>query len=112
MVRRHCTLARRVAQRLSAEPGVEVLNDVVLNQVVIGFGSGSNEERSRSTEQVIAALERDNVCLAGGTQWRGRWALRLSIISGPLQEADIDRLAGAIIAAWRSVRPNHEKDRP
>jgi len=30
--------------------------------------------------------------------------LRLSLIAAPLVEADVDRLAAAILAAWRQVR--------
>ena len=37
IVRRNCALARRMADRLSQEPGVTILNDVVLNQVLVQF---------------------------------------------------------------------------
>ena len=40
MVRRHCTLARHLARKLAAEPGIRVLNTVELNQVIVGFGEG------------------------------------------------------------------------
>jgi hypothetical protein len=52
---------------------------------------------------VINRLREENLCLAGGAVWRGRYVLRLSIISGPLSEADIERLADAIISAWHFV---------
>ena len=38
----------------------------------------------------------------------GRWVLRVSIISAALSQADIDRLADAIAAAWRAVRGRQE----
>jgi glutamate/tyrosine decarboxylase-like PLP-dependent enzyme len=105
MVRNHCAFAKRVAKRVSKEPGIEVLNDVVLNQVILGFGDGDIEARNAATRAVIERLQQDNVVFAGGGSWRDRWVMRLSIISGPLTEADIDRLGDAIIAAWRAVRP-------
>ncbi len=37
LVERCCRLARRMADRLSAVEGVEILNDVVLNQVLVRF---------------------------------------------------------------------------
>ena len=37
LVERCCALARRFAEQLGAAPGVEVLNDVVLNQVLVRF---------------------------------------------------------------------------
>jgi glutamate/tyrosine decarboxylase-like PLP-dependent enzyme len=104
MVRRHCALARRLARGLAAEPGVHVLNDVELNQLIVNFGFGDVDRRNATTRAVIARLQRENVCLAGGADWRGLWVLRLSIISAPLSEADIDRLAKAIVMAWRRVR--------
>jgi glutamate/tyrosine decarboxylase-like PLP-dependent enzyme len=97
MVSRHCTLARRAARLLADEPGVRVLNEVHLNQVIVGFGG--------RTREVIERLRAADVALAGGAEWRGEWVLRLSIIASPLTEADIDRLVGAIIKAWREVRP-------
>jgi len=39
MIARHCDLARRMAKRLSDEPGIAVLNEVVLNQIVVRFAA-------------------------------------------------------------------------
>lgn len=104
MVRRHCALARRLARRLDGEPGVRVLNHVELNQLIVGFGDGPPADRDAAARAVIAQLAEDNICLAGGADWRGRQVLRISVISGQLVEADIDRLAAAIVSAWRQVR--------
>ena len=43
IVRRNCALARRMAERLSTAPGVTILNDVVLNQVLVQF-SGRRDD--------------------------------------------------------------------
>jgi glutamate/tyrosine decarboxylase-like PLP-dependent enzyme len=104
MVRRHCAFARELARRVEREPGVQVLNRVELNQVLLAFGEGSAEEQDEATREVIAVLRAANSCLAGGAEWHDRWVLRLSIISAPLEQADIDRLAGSIVTAWRAVR--------
>ena len=37
IVQRNCALARRMADALSRAPGVTILNDVVLNQVLVQF---------------------------------------------------------------------------
>ena len=50
LVERHCVLAARIAERLAAEPGVEILNDVVLNQALVRFG-----DDDAATNAVIAA---------------------------------------------------------
>ena len=104
LVRRHCALARRVARRLATEPGVTVLNAVPLNQVIVTFGTGTIEECNTLTQATVAQLQEDNICLAGGAQWRRHFVLRLSFIAGPLVEADADRLTSAVLAAWRRVR--------
>ena len=104
MVRHHCALARRLANRLAGEPGVRVLNEIWLNQVIVSFGNGSVEERNAATRATIARIQADNICLAAGSQWREHWVLRLSVISAPLEERDIDRLAVAILSAWRHVQ--------
>src|SRR4051812_35657595 len=45
LVERGCAMARRFAERLAAVDGVEVLNDVVLNQVLVRFGGGDDPTR-------------------------------------------------------------------
>jgi glutamate/tyrosine decarboxylase-like PLP-dependent enzyme len=100
----HCRLARRFAERLAAEPGIQVLNDVVINQVIVNFGSGDAASRKASTEAVIARVQQDGTCFVGGAQWRDDWVMRISVISAPTTEADIDASADAIVAAWRAVQ--------
>jgi glutamate/tyrosine decarboxylase-like PLP-dependent enzyme len=104
MVRHHCALARRLADRLSGERGVHVLNTVRLNQLIVSFGDGTQDERNALTRATIDRLQAENICLAGGAEWRGLWVLRISVISAPLTQGDIDRLAGAVLSAWRQVR--------
>jgi glutamate/tyrosine decarboxylase-like PLP-dependent enzyme len=104
LVERHCGLARRFAERLGAEPGVRILNEVVLNQVAVGFGEGDTSRRKAATEAVIARVQHEGTCFVGGAQWRDDWIMRLSVISGPTTEADVDLSAEAIIRAWRAVQ--------
>jgi glutamate/tyrosine decarboxylase-like PLP-dependent enzyme len=104
MVEEHCRLARRFAELLAAEPGVRVVNDVVLNQVIVNFGTGDAASRKAATEAVIARTLASEVCYVAGAAWRGDWVMRLSITSGATTEADIEMSASAIIAAWRDVR--------
>lgn len=105
MVERHCRLAARLADRLRQVEGIAIANDVVLNQIAVRFGAGlADEAADELTRRTIAALQAGGVAFAGGAQWRGRWIMRLSVISFPTTEADIDRAADAIIAAWRPIR--------
>jgi glutamate/tyrosine decarboxylase-like PLP-dependent enzyme len=99
LVERHVALAKRLAARLSSG-GVEVLNEVRLNQVVASFG---DDER---TDAVISAIQRDGTCWCGPTVWLGRRAMRISVSNWATTEDDIDRSAAAILTADRaSTRP-------
>ena len=66
MVERHCRVARAIAGRLAAEPGLTVLNEVVLNQVALACGEGA--EGDRCTRAVLAAVQADGVCTGESPQ--------------------------------------------
>lgn len=90
LVDRCCRLARRFAERLAAA-GVEVVNDVVLNQVLVSFGDDAR------TDRVVDAIQRDGTCWMGGTTWRGRRLMRISVSNWSTTEADVDRSVQAIL---------------
>lgn len=104
LVARHCAEARQLATRLRAEPGIAIINEVVINQVLVEFGSGDGVARKAATEAVIAGVQADGTCFAAGTGWRDRWVMRLSVSSAATTPADIDRAANAIIRVWREVQ--------
>ena len=96
LVERPCRLARRFADGLRAG-GAEIANDVVLNQVLVGFG---DDDR---TDRVVAAVQAEGTCWLGGTTWRGRRLMRVSVSNWSTTEADVDRSVEAILAAAASV---------
>jgi glutamate/tyrosine decarboxylase-like PLP-dependent enzyme len=96
LVNRNCRQARRIADGLQAA-GVEVLNEVVLNQVVVAFG---DDERTR---RVIARIQDAGTCWCGGTTWRGRAAMRISVSSWATTAEDVERSIAAILEAHRAV---------
>jgi glutamate/tyrosine decarboxylase-like PLP-dependent enzyme len=99
MVERCCSLARRFADQLSAADGIEVLNDVVLNQVLVRFHPPGGGDPDAHTRAVVARVQADGICWLGGTTWQGRAAARISISSWATTEADVDRAAEAILSA-------------
>ena len=90
LVARCCAHARRFAEGLSAA-GFEILNDVVLNQVLVSFGDHAR------TNVVVAAVQSEGTCWAGGTTWHGRRAMRISVSSWATTDEDVDRSIAAII---------------
>ena len=93
LVDRCCALARRFAEQLEAVPGVEVLNDVVLNQVLVRFGDSDD-----FTRRVIAAAQAESTSWFGSTVWHEMAAARISVSSWATTEADVDRTVAAIVS--------------
>lgn len=106
IVERCCAHARRFATVLSGEPDVVVLNDVVLNQVLVRFlvPGGSEADHDARTRAVIAAVQSDATCWLGGSIWRDRAVMRLSVSSHATTKADVDASIDAICRAFRQVR--------
>lgn len=104
MVDRHCAIARHIADRLGQEPGLTVLNDVVLNQVVLTCGEDTDPEADHKTQATLAAVQAEGTCYPSAGHWKGRSAMRISVCSGPITLEDGARSAEAIIAAWRNIR--------
>jgi glutamate/tyrosine decarboxylase-like PLP-dependent enzyme len=98
LVDRFCDLARRFADRLGAAEGVEVLNDVVLNQVLVRFG-----DSDEATQATIRAIQEDGTCWCGGTVWQGRAAMRISVSNWSTTEEDVDRSVEAMLRCYAAV---------
>jgi glutamate/tyrosine decarboxylase-like PLP-dependent enzyme len=94
LVERNCALARRLASGVAGVEGIEVLNDVVLNQVLLRFGAND-----ALTDEVIGRVQDDGTCWVGGTRWQGVAAMRVSVSNWSTTEADIDRSVEAIVRA-------------
>jgi glutamate/tyrosine decarboxylase-like PLP-dependent enzyme len=92
LIERTCRWAGQFAEGLRAA-GYQVLNDVVLNQVLVSFGSA---ERTR---EVIARVQRDGTCWCGATVWQGHTAMRISVSSWATTETDVERSLAAILRA-------------
>jgi glutamate/tyrosine decarboxylase-like PLP-dependent enzyme len=97
MIERNCRQARLFSDRLSAA-GFTVLNDVVLNQVLVSFGTADE------TRTVIAEIQSDGTCWCGGTQWHGHTAMRISVSSWATTDDDVERSVAAMIRIAKAVR--------
>jgi len=96
LVERCCRLARRFATQLGAVDGIEIVNDVVLNQVLVRF-----DDDDARTDEVVDAVQRSGECWMGSTTWHGMRLMRISVSSWRTTEADVDRSVRAIVAASR-----------
>jgi aromatic-L-amino-acid decarboxylase len=89
LIERTCGYAQRFAEGLR-EAGYEILNDVVINQVLVSFGS------AEATRSVIERLQREGTCWCGGTEWQGRAAMRISVSSWATTSEDVEASLAAI----------------
>jgi glutamate/tyrosine decarboxylase-like PLP-dependent enzyme len=97
LIERTCTHAKTFAEGFR-RAGFQVLNDVVINQVLVSFGS------AEITEKVIRAVQRDGTCWCGGTVWQGKSAMRVSVSSWATTEADVELSLETILRLAREVR--------
>ena len=84
LVDRCCAQAQRFADGIVDLPGVELLNDVVLNQVLFRF------EDDDRTDAVLEAVQRDGRAWMSGTVWDGRRAIRISVSNWQTGDAETD----------------------
>jgi glutamate/tyrosine decarboxylase-like PLP-dependent enzyme len=96
LVERCCRLAQRMADRLAAG-GATIHNDVVLNQVLVGFDGVD-------TDALTSAVQQDGTCWLGATTWRGRRLMRVSISNWQTSPDDIDAAADAILRLAADAR--------
>ena len=98
LIERTCRYAARFAQGMRAA-GYDVLNQVVLNQVLVSFGSDD------ATRRVVAAVQEEGTCWCGRTVWHGRAAMRISVSSWATTEDDVERSLAAIVRVAEQPAP-------
>jgi glutamate/tyrosine decarboxylase-like PLP-dependent enzyme len=96
IIERNCRQARRFGDALRAA-GFDVLNEVVLNQVLVSFGT------PELTQATIAGIQQDGTCWCGGTVWQGHTAMRISVSNWSTTDDDVERSIHAIIRCARSI---------
>ena len=88
-------MARRFATGLDEVDGIEVVNEVVLNQVLVRVGD------ARVTDEIARLVQKDGTCWLGATTWRGERLLRISVSNWQTTDADVDLCVGAIARACK-----------
>jgi glutamate/tyrosine decarboxylase-like PLP-dependent enzyme len=106
MVERHLALARRLGERVDAEPELERLADVKLNIVCFrwhpeGAADGELDDLNR---KLGAALVEDGRVLAGTTVYEGKVAFRPAIVNWRTREEDVDLLVDVLLELASGLR--------
>jgi glutamate/tyrosine decarboxylase-like PLP-dependent enzyme len=98
LVERSCERASLFAELLGRAEGVEILNEVALNQVLVRFGADD-----AITQEVVRRVQEDGTCWLSGTTWQGVAAMRISVSNWQTSVDDVERSASAILEAAASA---------
>jgi glutamate/tyrosine decarboxylase-like PLP-dependent enzyme len=99
LVERCCAHARAIGDGLAELPDAELLNEVVLNQVLLRFGSDAQ------TADVLARVQAGGEVWMSGTTWDGRAAIRVSVSNWQTSERDVEATIDAFASAVRAALP-------
>jgi glutamate/tyrosine decarboxylase-like PLP-dependent enzyme len=95
LVERCCEHARAIVSGIGRLPGAEVVWLPQINQGLVAFGDDAR------TDAVIAAIVASGEAFFGGTTWRGRRCMRVSVCNWMTSDDDVRR---AIAAAEKALR--------
>jgi len=96
MIERNCRQAQFFA-KLLRDAGFTILNDVVLNQVLVSFGTPDE------TLRVIAEIQKDGTCWCGATIWQGHTAMRISVSNWSTTDDDVERSVAVMVRIAKAV---------
>ncbi len=91
IVERNCRVAREIADGLAVMPGVRVMNEVVLNQVLARF-----DDSDDVTRDLARRVQDEGTAWFGGTTYHGTVAIRVSVSNWATTEEDGRRTLDAI----------------
>lgn len=99
LVDRSCRFAAALADGIGSLPGARILWRPVLNQGLVRFlderpGAAEADHDAR-TESVIAAINATGEAFFSATTWRGKRAMRISVVNWRTTAADVDRAIAA-----------------
>ncbi|MBL8763608.1 MAG: aspartate aminotransferase family protein [Phycisphaerae bacterium] len=105
MIDRCCAHALAIVDGLGELPGVEVLHRPTLNQGLVRFlaprAGATQSEHDARTDEMVASVNASGEAFFSGTTWRGRRAMRVSVVNWRTTEADVNRALAACAACLR-----------
>jgi glutamate/tyrosine decarboxylase-like PLP-dependent enzyme len=98
LVERTCDCARRFANGIVELPGVELVNEVVLNQVLFRF------ETDEQTDEVLNRVQEAGDVWMSGTTWDARRAIRISVSNWQTTDEEINLALRSFRAALQQAQ--------
>ena len=71
------------AQKLEMS-GFTRVNDIVFNQLLVSYID------DETTNGILEEIQKDGVCWCGGTKWKGKSVIRISVCNWSTTEYDVD----------------------
>ncbi|MFT3817958.1 MAG: pyridoxal-dependent decarboxylase [Rubrivivax sp.] len=107
LVERTCAHAQRLVARIGSLPGAQIVWEPTINQGLVRFldarAEATEQDHDRRTDETIARIVATGEAFFGGTTWRGRRCMRVSVCNWQTSEADVDRAVEAARRALQSV---------
>jgi len=95
LIERCCRHAHELVMGIGSLAGAEVLWEPIINQGLVRFLDPSpvatEQDHDRRTEEVIAAIVSSGEAFFGGTTWRGKRAMRVSVCNWRTSPEDVQR---------------------
>jgi len=102
MIEQCCAVARHLADRVDAAPGLERLAPVALNIVCFRFTDATGD-LDRLNADIVADLQEAGIAAPSTTTIDGRLAIRAAIVNHRTTAADADALVDGVLAAARAT---------
>ena len=96
-----CRLARRLAERVDAEPELERLAPVPLNIVCFRYRAGADSDRLN--DELVVQLQESGIAAPSTTRIDGRLAIRAAIVGHRTRTEDVDALVEAVLSLGRRL---------
>lgn len=89
--------AHEIVMGIGKLEGAELLWEPIINQGLVRFLDPSSEQdHDRRTDEVIAAIDASGEAFFGGTTWRGKRAMRVSVCNWRTSPEDVQRSINAV----------------
>jgi glutamate/tyrosine decarboxylase-like PLP-dependent enzyme len=103
LIDRCCASARDLVAGIGSLPGAELVWLPTLNQGLVRFPDPSLDAdgaaHDRRTDAVIARINAGGEAFFGGTTWRGRRCMRVSVCGWQTQASDVEQAIAAVAQA-------------
>lgn len=103
LIDRTCAHAHALVTGMGALPGVEILCTPQLNQGLVRFlalrPNATDADHDARTESVIAAVNASGQAFFSGTTWRGKRAMRVSVVNWRTSSDDVRQSIAAVASA-------------